>query len=265
MRSRCDQCRDMHVLTPFGFRQTTIDEIMMNRTTNMAAGKVKFAADRPSSEGDISSAVSARSRVRCTDTPNYTETIHRTPSSGSDHHAAPMAPRAEQETRWTRTPLTTPQPTRSCHARCSRQGPETAEIGLTALQELFEATVEITTATEPQDPDSALNIALKRLAAATASVLMPNWIDTFERNGGPGREVPRLLEYTLGVQLNEPADHPDAHPRDLNNRLYLRWLAHRPIDIDDATKEAFHRRWTKQPTIGNKRPSRRWLDRPADP
>lgn len=69
-------------------------------------------------------------------------------------------------------------------------------------------------------------------------------VDMCERNGGPGRNpLPEPLEAMLAQHLDQPVDHLDVHPYALNERLYLRWLAHRPIEADEATREEFHRRW----------------------
>ncbi|MFV9460291.1 hypothetical protein ACNJ7E_43625 [Rhodococcus sp. NM-2] len=121
-------------------------------------------------------------------------------------------------------------------------GPGTVEIPVLALTELLEATTELNEAAGPR-PSAALEAALLRVGAATSSVVLPHIIDTVERNAGPGRELPKFLEYMLAEHLDQPADRPGAHPRNLDDRLYLRWLAHRPIDVDAATIESFHRRW----------------------
>lgn len=117
-------------------------------------------------------------------------------------------------------------------------------ISIEILTELLEVTDQFADALGEQEPGSALDVALKRLGVVTTSATLPHVIDTLERNGGPGRVLPHFLEYSVGRHLDQPADRPEAHPRDLNDRLYLRWLAHRPIDVDEATEAEFHRRWT---------------------
>ncbi|MFE5790532.1 hypothetical protein [Rhodococcus erythropolis] len=120
------------------------------------------------------------------------------------------------------------------------------EVSIQILTELLDVADQFADALGEQEPDSVLDVALKRLGVVTSSAVLPHVIDTLERNGGPGRVLPNLLEFALAGQLDQPADRPGAHPRDLKDRLYLRWLAHRPVELDEATEVEFHHRWTAQ-------------------
>ncbi|MYV32033.1 hypothetical protein [Rhodococcus qingshengii] len=128
--------------------------------------------------------------------------------------------------------------------RAVRFGNGKVEISVSTLTELLDITDQFSLALGELEPGSELDVVLKRLGAVTTSAVLPHVIDTLERNGGPGRTLPYLLEYSIGRRLEEPADRPGTNSRELNDRLYLRWLAHRPIDVDDATEAEFLRRWT---------------------
>ncbi|WCT06113.1 hypothetical protein [Rhodococcus qingshengii] len=128
--------------------------------------------------------------------------------------------------------------------RAVKFGTGKVEIAVTTLTELLEVTDQFADALGDLDPDSELDGVLKRLRAVTTSAVLPHVIDTLERNGGPGRTLPYLLEYSIGRRLEEPADRPGTNSHELNDRLYLRWLAHRTIDVDEATEAEFLRRWT---------------------
>ncbi len=128
--------------------------------------------------------------------------------------------------------------------RAVKFGTGKVEIAVTTLTELLEVTDQFADALGDLDPDSELDVVLKRLRAVTISAVLPHVIDTLERNGGPGRTLPYLLEYSIGRRLEEPADRPGTNSHELNDRLYLRWLAHRTIDVDEATEAEFLRRWT---------------------
>ena len=71
------------------------------------------------------------------------------------------------------------------------------------------------------------------------------WLtEMLERHAGPGLPVPEYLELGHGEQLNRPvsADDPDAE-----DKLYLRWLAHRDTgDVPDALQETFLRRYQRK-------------------
>ncbi|TQF69226.1 helix-turn-helix transcriptional regulator [Rhodococcus spelaei] len=79
----------------------------------------------------------------------------------------------------------------------------------------------------------ALNEAVSRITGVYVTGLL-------ETNAGPGVPVPALIEFAFGHHLDEPAGDD---PTENQERLYRRWLAGRPIDVDADTESRFRRRW----------------------
>jgi transcriptional regulator with XRE-family HTH domain len=123
-------------------------------------------------------------------------------------------------------------------------------VPLPLLTELINQADAIAGLAQDADGDSvpleALQSKLADLSTSVTRLARIPVIGMLERNGGPGREVPGILALALAHHLDMPADRADADPADFEERLYLRWLAHRPVDIDDATAARFLERWSQR-------------------
>lgn len=97
-------------------------------------------------------------------------------------------------------------------------------------------------------PLEVLDSSLAELSTSVTRLARIPVIGMFERNGGPGRAVPGMLSLAFAHHLDMPAHRADADPDDLEERLYLRWLAHREVDIDDETAARFLERWSRRTT-----------------
>ncbi|MGB3676806.1 MAG: hypothetical protein WA988_20445 [Candidatus Nanopelagicales bacterium] len=97
-------------------------------------------------------------------------------------------------------------------------------------------------------PLSSIDKPTARLNAAVSRLSRIAIIDVFERNGGPGRQIPNMLELAFADQLDVPIDPKTMDPLEQEDRLYIQWLAHRPVEIPSEQVEQFYQRWSSQET-----------------
>ena len=98
-----------------------------------------------------------------------------------------------------------------------------------------------------------LKLILEQQKAALEKVTRVWLTEMLERHAGPNTPVPAYLEVGHSEQLNKPVspDDPDAE-----DKLYLRWLAHRYTgDLSEEMRTAFLRRYQRKISELTSRPT----------
>ncbi|AZI65522.1 MULTISPECIES: hypothetical protein [Rhodococcus] len=132
----------------------------------------------------------------------------------------------------------------SSQGEALRFGPNEVAVPIVDLTSLIRATDTLNMALLDLDsPSDDVKSSFAELSAVVSRLTLIKVIDLFERNAGPDHPPPPNLDLIFGTHLNQPAERQGADPTDLEDRLYLRWLAHRRVNIDAATEHRFRQRW----------------------
>jgi transcriptional regulator with XRE-family HTH domain len=93
-------------------------------------------------------------------------------------------------------------------------------------------------------PLSSIDKPTARLNAAVSRLSRIAIIDVYERNGGPGRQIPNMLELAFADQVDVPIDPKTMDRDEQEDRMYMQWLAHKPVEIPRDIVEQFYTRWS---------------------
>jgi len=92
----------------------------------------------------------------------------------------------------------------------------------------------------PESVRDSAGRAKQELGVAVAGLFAAYATDVLERAGGPGRDLPGMIDVAFASALTAP---PAATGTEREDQLYRRWLAHRAADLDPDLPEKFTARW----------------------
>lgn len=129
-------------------------------------------------------------------------------------------------------------------------GPTHIPLDLETIVEILGPHSTINRLAEANPDVAGLSEAAEDLNKVVSKITGTYVTRLLEVNGGPTGPRQPLIEFAFGELLNTPPDFAD--PVEYEEARYRRFLSGRHQDLDDQTRERFHRRWVL--AVGNTAP-----------